>query len=525
MPSQTPPPGSPQPQPDHGEGGIFLSPRVIDQTAFVRYTESLRSLIEDAAAKARSLEQGARRAEESIGTVGEVLEELRTKMETAVRLIPTLEQRAEQARSVVGELGDFGALREELAASFDARLREIAEARSAEAAETIEALTAERVERARLAGQRVEEAATRLDALADAAETRVQERIAQLEGEAQEAEARSLDAAGRVESSAAALDERVGELRGRLEETSAEISSASDAVAQLGARTGEAEAAVDGLARRAETIIAEAGLERVEAARDAAQRAASSLAETIGRAEAMADRSREDSLARVVERAEGLDGSALAAREELRSLTEQAERARSLLAENLLEAIDQIDRLDAERERLVSSVGASVETLRSRAPEIETGVSELERRVETIRGAVETLSSRSTRAGEEAQSLGDRLGELVASTRREAASFEERAEQIGEWLATLITRAEQAAGHGEASGGSPEVRVVARPQKASSSAKASTKKAAKKASKKAAKRSASGSSGRLAGRPAASDRTASNRSPADGRSGDGPDGG
>jgi len=461
MTSPTPAHGSHRPQPGDSDDGIFLTPRVVDQTAFMRYTDALRGLIDQASAKSRSLEQSASRADESVGTIKEVLEELRTKMETAVRLIPTLDQRAEQARSVVGELGDFGTLREELASAFESRLDEIVQQRMADATAEIDRRAHESAERAQEASARVEAAAERLERMADEAETRVQDRIAQLEGEAGEAEARSRDRAAQLERTAGALESKVDALAGRLEETAAEIGTASEAVADLGARTGEAKAAVEGLAERASAIIAEAGLERVEAVRDEAHRSAASLSETIGRAESMADRSREDSLARVVERAEGLDGSALAAREELRSLTEQADQARSLLAENLLEAIDQIDRLDAEREKVVASLGETVGALRASAPEVEQGVGEMEHRLETIRGAVDALSSRSTRAAEDAQSLREEFGRLIDSAQREAASFEERAERVGSWLATLITRAEGMAGGDASQGGdTPEVRVV-----------------------------------------------------------------
>ena len=489
MTSSNPAQGPHRAQPADTDDGIFLTPRVVDQTAFMRYTEALRGLIDEASAKSRSLQQSAGSAEESVGTVREVLEELRTKMETAVRLIPTLDQRAEQARAVVGELGDFGSLRDELASAFETKLDEIVQARMAEATAEIDRRAHESVERAQQASSRVEAAAQRLESMADEAETRVQERIAQLEGEAGQAEARSIDKAAQLERTAASLESKVAELLGRLEDTTAEIETASGSVSQLDARTGEAKAAVDGLTERAEAIIAEAGLERVEAIRDDAHRSAAILSDTITRAEAMADRSHEDSLARVVERAEGLDGSALAAREELRALTSQAEQARSLLADNLLEAIDQIDRIDAEREKVVSSLGETVETLRARAPEIEQDVGEMERRLETIRGAIDALSSRSTRAAEDAMTLRDEFTRLIESAQREASSFEERAERVGGWLATLITRAEGATdAPPEGASKAPQVKVLgdrAAATAGSPSNQSQSKKTTKKATKKA----------------------------------------
>lgn len=393
---------NPAPDADQPSTDVFLTPRVIDHTAFMRYTRSLKALVDEAQAKQRSLDSTKGDASSMAGTIRDLLDELRTKMETAVRLIPTIDQRADRAQAVIDQLENTEELRTDLAMTFKQRLETIIREAIATATNDLKPHL---------------------------------ERAARAEGAATAA----IEA---VEKKAAEVGKVCRDLHDQADATKTTADTAAAQLSGLIAKTAHAEAGLEQLEERAKGILATAGAERLEELAEDAQAKVTRLESRLARAEALTSNTEETSLTRIIERAEDLAPIAESARSDLHSLTQQAESARSMLGENLLEAVDQIDRLEAERERLVSAVGKSIEVLRRESPALEHGLGSLENRVNEIRESIGQLQADSATAGQATERVRSGIAEIASQAERTIAEHEQRAERLSQWVASLVAKAD-----------------------------------------------------------------------------------
>ncbi len=90
--------------------GVFLTPRVLDQTAFREYSDSLRGLIREAGGKRNELRTDAEEARQLCENLTQAADRLRDRLETTAKLLPTLDNRVRRAEEAIEQAADHANL-------------------------------------------------------------------------------------------------------------------------------------------------------------------------------------------------------------------------------------------------------------------------------------------------------------------------------------------------------------------------------------------------------------------------------
>ncbi|MEL6328323.1 MAG: hypothetical protein AAFR38_01565 [Planctomycetota bacterium] len=464
---------------DTPDDGMFLTPRVLDHTAFQKYAESLRAIVAEASQRTRGLIDEVESASGAAVEARDATQALRERMEVAVRLIPTLDQRATKAAELIEQAETKATTIEqdhsESLRAFEAQLEHRvaeavgrAEARAAAAMEGVLGRVAEAEARADRAVDGV------LDRIADA-ETRADRASGSMLERVEAAEARAAQAQAYI----AELERSLAETESRLERALAAQASIAEPIDRAATRMGEIADSmdavgprIDALAERAQTVIDEAATERLEALRESAEATIAMLSDRTADAAGVAARleavlgsgsgSVTTRLGAIVEAAQSADS----ATDRLETIARQADEARGVLSASLLEAVDHIDRLDTERDRLVRAIASSIEAAQMERPEIEASLEEVEGRMERVRETQRELSEATGEVHEAAQAavetLASRTGEIHRMIDDAVEDGMAKAEQVGAWLTRVIAKANEAAKRAEASSAEPEVAVIKR---------------------------------------------------------------
>jgi len=299
---------------DHApDADVFLTPRVVDETAFDRFAGDLRRLIQDAASAGRALVRTGSETDRHLSAMRDAAKELRTQVETGARLIPTIDQRIERIDDAVTKAEAIATNR----ADLEAR---VAEQVDAIVAERLEAATARAAGVAQRMGDAIAKAseltnaiAKRLDAATDAA-TEAAVRTEKLA-------ATLTEHADRAESLIAHLTESTTHAEGRINEGEQRIGDALT----------EAEVASQALTGTIAEVTADI-TPHVEAARALVADAQKLAADPM--------------LNDAVKTGESSKRTLLRAIREAKSIIEQTDLARRQLADDLEQAAERIDAVE-----------------------------------------------------------------------------------------------------------------------------------------------------------------------------------
>ncbi len=272
---------------ERAEQEIFLTPRVVDQGAFERFSGDLRRLIQDAASAGRALVRTGSDTDRHLASMRDAAGELRKQIETGARLIPTIDQRLTRIEAALAKATE----RAELEAKIARQIDEIVQ-------EKIHAAT----ERAAAVGTRLGEALARAQELSHSITGRIDGAVTRVE-----------KTAARIEAIEATLAERLT----RAESLAETMGPAVDEAEQrIGAALTEAEVSGQSLAK----VLAELS-PQVEAARALVKDAQAVASDPV--------------LAEAVKAGEGVKRTLLRAVRDAKMIIEQSDLARERLAEDV----------------------------------------------------------------------------------------------------------------------------------------------------------------------------------------------
>jgi chromosome segregation ATPase len=103
---------------------VFLSPRVVDRTAFEEFGTALRGLLEEAAGQARAVEAAAARAEQVQRRLGDHGPEVEARITGAANALTSAEAKALEAKAMLTKATDHLARAQTFEACVETFLRE-----------------------------------------------------------------------------------------------------------------------------------------------------------------------------------------------------------------------------------------------------------------------------------------------------------------------------------------------------------------------------------------------------------------
>ena len=408
---------------------IFLSPRVLDSSAFARFADMLKSIIAQASAQGRVLEDFSADAEAMIKRCNDAGETVNKRLQAGIRMLKMIDERAERTDQLL-----------------------------------------EKVQRALPDAQAMSERIDRvIDERLAASEAKIESIISQAEGRAAAAERRAYEAiertqehAGEMETLGHSIEERLTSLRDAITESQQERSEGEDRISRLvddacaqitqiidqaTARASEANETMDTRANEVlgeiETRVSRVG-ESIEPLMEASSKAMRALGmdpeqpvfedSPLARIESLVDRGETQlaSLDRVYR--------------QLEDLQSQAESVRSAFGNWLVTAATELDTLEARKDHVVGPMQDAAKTIMKLGPDLDqklelasTELSQLQFEQKTLR---ETIAASSTLAGEVTDRLSNQSGQLQALLDGSLHKLSTRVEQAGVWLGTLIQRAE-----------------------------------------------------------------------------------
>ena len=408
---------------------MFLTPRVLDASAFAKYAETLKGIIAQASEQGRTLEDFSADAEAMIKRCDETGESVNKRLQAGIRMLKMIDERAERTdrllERVQAALPDAQAVSERIDRVIDERLA-ASEARIDEILRNAEQRVRASEERAQQAIEQTQEHAGELEALGRTIGERLSslreaiERSERIQGEGTESIRAGVDAA-----------------RAEIDRTIAKaFEKANDAGEALGKRADET-------MQRIETRVEQVGAS-VEPLIETSSRAMRALGmdpenpvfedSPLARIESLVDRGETQlaSLDRVYR--------------QLEDLQSQAESVRSAFGSWLIEAANDLDTLEARKAQIVGPMQEAARTIHELGPDLEeklelasTEITQLQIAQKTLR---ETIAASSQIAGEVTDRMSNQSGQLQALLDGSLHKLSTRVEQAGVWLGTLIQRAE-----------------------------------------------------------------------------------
>lgn len=418
---------------------VFLTPRIVDQKAFEQFSETLKGLVRDAAGQSRTLLATTTEVKSLGDHLRAASKELQGRVETAVRVIPTIDQRVQRAEALAEQLGkELSAKQEQVRSLVEAQVA-IDSARVREQVDGIvasmisERLAGVREEFARQTQEIVQNAVREVESAIDRVGGRVREHEVALDGVLAQARARAERVLSEAEplaqttlqSAEARLQAIVDRADARLVEILSEVPEKLQGIEQrVDAVAGEIERRLVRFRRAADEIVEIASsVKPTEVAKQMEEAARAAKAHVASHEHLIGER-----LAAALERAEQLATRTEQAIRQLEETKAQADLARKMLGEAILNSTD--------------------------------GIDAIETRLEETRETIEEISTIAERERLEAEAVVTPLREGVA----------EEAIQLATWLHSLIGKGSDVAKALEArallakaaSKGEPKVRTARR---------------------------------------------------------------
>lgn len=172
---------------------VFLSPRVVDKTAFEEFAATLRGLIQDATDKAAALERTSARAAQVHGRVAEAGSLMESRVTAAAKALDAVEARSLEAQSVLARATELVSS----ARALEAHADQIVKERAASLESTVESLVARASAQVEAVESRLSRLTERLETLSLEGQRRADELAARVQG--------LLDAGAGAEESRVAL--------------------------------------------------------------------------------------------------------------------------------------------------------------------------------------------------------------------------------------------------------------------------------------------------------------------------------
>lgn len=369
---------------------VFLTPRIVDQKAFEQFSETLKGLVRDAAGQSRTLLATTTEVKSLGDHLRTASKELQGRVETAVRVIPTIDQRVQRAEALAEQIGKELSAKEREVQSLvqtevtidPARVREQVE--GVVASMISERLAGVREEFARQTQEIVQGAVREVESAIDRVGGRVREHEAALDGVLAEAQARAervlseaeplaqttmQNAEARLQAVVDRADARLVEILSDVPEKLQGIEQRVDAVSgDIERRLVRFRRAADDIVEIASSVKPTEVAKQMEAAARAAKAHAASHEQLIG-----------ERLSAALERAEQLATRTEQAIRQLDETKAQADLARKMLGEVILNSTDGIDaietRLDETRET-IDEISTIAEREREEAEAVVTPLRE-----------------------------------------------------------------------------------------------------------------------------------------------------
>jgi ABC-type transporter Mla subunit MlaD len=408
---------------------VFLSPRVLDAGAFTRFSEMLKSIITQASAQGRTLEDFSTDAEAMVKQCNHTSETLNKRMHAGVRMLKMIDERADRTDKLLDKIQSTLPDSQVLTSQID---------------EMIE--------------QRLADSQKRIDEVILNAERRVQ----QAEQRAQLAEERSKEYATHLQSISNQLDTQLGSLDAKIlesreessvslthirEETQIAEDRLTTSIEQVQARAQECGAhlasKIDEASRMTESRISDLGAS-VEPLLNASQQAMRTLG--MDPDNPIFEDSPLSRIEGLVERGEVQIASLDRVYRQIEDLQSQAEGVRSNFGIWLVDAATQLDTLEDRKESLVGPMSDAADKIAALSPDLETDLELASTKLTHLQIEQQTLRQTIRASSQVADEVTDRMtnqsGQLQALVDGSLHKLSTRVEQAGVWLGALIQRAE-----------------------------------------------------------------------------------
>lgn len=393
---------------------IFVTPRIVDQKAFEQFSEALKGIVRDAAGQSRTLLATTTEVKSLGDHLRTASKELQGRVETAVRVIPTIDQRVQRAETLADQITNELTAKEQRVQALVQQEVTIDPARVREQVESIVAtMVQEKLDHARdefahqtreivqsairdaesaidRMGERVREHETALDGLLVQAQARSERVLTDAEPMSQ---ARVQAAEARLQAIVDRADQRLLEILSDVPEKLQGIEHRVDTVAgDIERRLVRFRRAADDIVEVASSVKPTEVAKQMEAAARAAKAHAAEHERLIG-----------ERLAAALERAELVAERTEQAVSRLEETKAQADLARKVLGEAILNSTDGIDAIEA--------------------------------RLDETKGTIDEISTIAERERQEAEAVVTPLREGLA----------EDAIQLATWLHSLIGKGSEVA--------------------------------------------------------------------------------
>ena len=378
---------------DHILDDVFITPRVLDQSAFVRYAEELRALIADTAGAGERLGMSKSAVDELVARATSAGDQLRKRVEAGAKLVPMIDERVDRTEKVLHaakeSLGDIDAVERRVNELITKRLGTLSD---------------------------------KIGELFDAHEHRVRETEDRLERAQEQAERQ----ARRLEEAVERFDEQLGAVQQRAIEVCAQCDEAATA-----ARVGINQA-----------------LQAAEVKLDELAAKVGPVRQTLDRLDALLAGDGASTLDELDQRCIALETRAEDAARQLEQTTEQAEHARKILGDAINTGAERIDELEQRRDDVTGSVRDDIAWLKDTAPQLKESVAAARSELEALsrmQSDLSTAVAETAGAAHRAKTALETDGnELVRRADDAVGRINSRVEEAGAWLGGLIRRAQDA---------------------------------------------------------------------------------
>ncbi len=343
---------------------VLIAPRVLDETAYNTLGRELRELIEQSSAAAGQLQKTVDETAESRGQSAKASATLHERLRLSARMLKAFQSQIDLVQASLDELEtsrqetkQVDADLEAKATQFESRLQTMLEKFTQRADEAaVEATAAHEAQLHAKRGEldeldnRITEAETRLTRTTTLADERINSLVSQAESRVETA----------IHDARSRLDSTVGDAKTALS------SCITETQEQLDSSVNDARDRVDSLLaeskRSVDRLLADTH-GRVDTYVDDAQRWVDSLGKVIERAEKNAAQAATKS----AEAAKRVDQSAA----DGRAIVKQCDKARKVLADELIKATEQVDAAAARSAEICTSVQTGRDDLESTAQRLE----------------------------------------------------------------------------------------------------------------------------------------------------------
>lgn len=409
---------------------MFLSPRVMDAGTFTRYSEMLKSIINQATTQGRVLEDFSTDAEEMIRRASESGTTLDKRLQAGVRMLRMIDERVDRTDAALDKVRDIlpsaDSMRHQAEALMNGALDK-AQTQLDEMVRDAEMRAQAAEHRARVAMQSAEERTQRLESLnAD-----LDMRMSAIEQRINEAEDQTGQTIGIIDRRLVSFQD---ELNTQIEEV---VIRASGEAAKIEQRVEDASTQTQ---QRVETL--QTSIEPLKNAAEQAMR-------TLG-IDPENPRFEDSPLAKIeslVERGESHIAGVDRVLRQLDELRNQAEGVKGEFGMWLIDSAEKLDALEARKELLKGPIHDAAVRIGEIGPDLEDKLELASNKLEHLStqssDLKESINFSSVMAERATDKLTNQSSQLQALLDGSLHRLTQRVEQAGVWLGSLITRAEQ----------------------------------------------------------------------------------